>query len=68
VIDPTVRPALDGAGLRALKAEVDAGRRALWRTWERAVQEASDAGMSERAIAEAMDVQRLTVRRWLGRA
>jgi ribosome-binding protein aMBF1 (putative translation factor) len=67
VTEPT-RPALDGAGLRAIKAEIDDGRRDLWHAWERAVRDAAEAGMSERQLAEELGVQRLTVRRWLGRA
>ena len=61
--DPTARPAPDGAGLRALKADVQAARLRLIE----AVWQAAAAGWSERRIAAELGVQRLTVRRWLDR-
>jgi hypothetical protein len=61
-------PALDGAGLRAFRDQVEADRAARWQDWLHAVRAAAEAGASERALAEELGVQRLTVRRWLGRA
>lgn len=57
-------------GLRDAAAEIEAARvaeAAALRTAQRMVRHAAKRGLSERAISEAVGVNRLTVRAWLGK-